>query len=108
MNLKMMLLNEKKHKYIHYDLFYTQFEQRKREVIYSLGLHIHVGFPSDSNGKESACNAGDPGLILRSRRFPGEGNGYPFQYSHLENSMDIGAWRAIVHGFAKSQARLRD
>ena len=60
MNLKMMVLNEKKHTYIHYDLFYTQFEQRKREATYCLGLHIHVGFPSDSNGKESACSAGDP------------------------------------------------
>ena len=50
-----------------------------------------MGFPGGSDGKESACNAGDPGLILGSGRFPGEGNGYPFQYSYLENSMDRGA-----------------
>ena len=44
------------------------------------------GFPSDSDGKESACNAGDPGLILGLGRSPGEWNGYPFQYYCLENS----------------------
>ena len=47
-----------------------------------------MGFPSDSDGRESACNAGDPGLIPRSGRYPGEGNGYPHQYSCLGNSMD--------------------
>ena len=57
-----------------------------------------VGFPGGSDGKESACNAGDPG----SGRSPGEGNGYPRQYSWLENSMDRGAWQAIVHGVTKS------
>ena len=45
------------------------------------------GFPSGSDGKESACNARDLGLILGSGRSPGEGNGYPLQYSCLENSM---------------------
>ena len=49
-------------------------------------------FPDGSNGKESACNAGDPGLIPGSGRFPGEGNGKPLQYSCLENPMDRGAW----------------
>ena len=44
-----------------------------------------------SDGKESACNSGDPGLILGLGRFPGEGNGYPLQFSCLENSMDKGA-----------------
>ena len=43
------------------------------------------GFPGGSDGKESACNAGDPGLIPRSGRSPGEGNDYPLQYSYLEN-----------------------
>ena len=47
--------------------------------------------------KESACNAGDPGSIPRSGRAPGEGNGNPLQDSCLENPMDRGAWRAIVH-----------
>ena len=50
------------------------------------------GFPGDSEGKESARNAGDPGLIPGSGRFPGEGNGSPLQYSGLENPMDGGAW----------------
>ena len=58
-------------------------------------------FPSDSDGKESACNVGDLGLIPGSGRFPGEGNGTPLQYSCLENPMDRGAWHAIVHGVAK-------
>ena len=58
--------------------------------------------PVASDGKESAHNVGDQGLIPRLGRSPGEGNGNPFQYSCLENSMDRGAWRAIVHGIAKS------
>ena len=49
------------------------------------------GFPGGSDGKESACNAGDLGSIPWSRRFPGEGNSNPLQYSCLENSMDRGA-----------------
>ena len=53
--------------------------------------------------KASACNAGDLGLIPGSGRSPGEGNGNPFQYSCLENSMVGGAWWATVHGVAKSQ-----
>ena len=53
--------------------------------------------------KKSACNAGDPGLIPGSGRFPGEGNGYPLQYSCLENPVDRGAWQATVHGVMKSQ-----
>ncbi|CAI9164997.1 unnamed protein product [Rangifer tarandus platyrhynchus] len=47
-------------------------------------------FPDDSDGEESACNAGDPGSIPGLGRFPGEGNGNPLQYSCLENSMDRG------------------
>ena len=50
------------------------------------------GFPGGLDGKESASNRGDPGLIPGLGRFPGEGNGYPLQYSCLENSMDRGAW----------------
>ena len=56
--------------------------------------------------KASAYNAGDRGSIPRSGRSPGEGNGNPLQYSCLENSMDGGAWWAIVHGVTKSQTRL--
>ena len=47
-----------------------------------------------SDGKESSCNAGDPGLISGLGRSPGRGNGYPLQYCCLETSMDRGAWRA--------------
>ena len=54
-----------------------------------------MGFPGGSGGKESACVAGNPCLIPGLRRSPGEGNGYPLQYSGLENSMDRGAWWAI-------------
>ena len=57
--------------------------------------------PGGSGGKESACNAGDSGSIPGSGRSPGEGNGYPLQYSCLENSKDKGAWKAIVHGVAE-------
>ena len=62
-----------------------------------------MGFPGGSDGKESACNVGDLGSIPGLGRSPGEGNGYPLQYSGLENSMDY-----IVHRVAKSPTRLRD
>ena len=51
----------------------------------------YVGFPDGSEGKESACNAGDPCSVPGLGRSPGEGNGNPFQYYCLENSMDRGA-----------------
>ena len=54
------------------------------------------------SGKESACNARKEGLIPRSGRSPGEGNGNPLQYSSLGNPMDRGAWWATVHGVAES------
>ena len=53
-----------------------------------------MDFPHSSVGKESACNAGDPGLIPGLGRSSAEGNGNPFQYSCLEISMDRGAWQA--------------
>ena len=68
----------------------------------------YIYFPASSNGKESAYNAGDLGLIPGSGRSPGEGNGNPLQYSCLENSMDGGTWLATIHGVAKSQTRLSD
>ena len=55
-----------------------------------------MGFPGASDGKESACNAGDLGSIPGLGRYPGEGNGYPLQYSCLENPLDRGAWPARV------------
>ena len=55
------------------------------------------GFPGRSNGKESACNAGDLGSIPGLERSPGEGNGNPLQYSCLENPMDRGAWQATCY-----------
>ena len=57
----------------------------------------------DSAGKESACNVGDLGLIPGLVRCPGQGKGYPLQYSGLENSVDF-----IVHGVAKSQTQLSE
>ena len=71
-------------------------------------LYMLEGFPGFSDGKESACNAGDPGSIPGLGRSPGKGNGNPFQYSGLESSMDRGAWWAIVHGVSKSWTRLSD
>ena len=67
-----------------------------------------LGSPGVSDSKESARNAGDLGSIPGSGRSPGEGNGYPFQYSCLENSMDRGDWRATDEGFAKSWTQLSD
>ena len=61
------------------------------------GQKTILGLPDSSVGKESACNAGDPGSIPGLRRSTGEGIGYLLQYSGLENSMDY-----IVHGVAKS------
>ena len=67
------------------------------------GIHTpaFLSFPCDSAGKESACNPGNLGSIPGLRRSPGEGKGYPLQYSGLENSMNI-----IVHRVTKSQTRL--
>ena len=61
-----------------------------------------MGFPGGSDGKESSCNAGGPSLIPGLGRSPGEGNGYPLQYSGLENSMDREAWRATVPGLQRA------
>ena len=65
----------------------------------------YQGFPGGSD-KKSACSAGDLGSILGSGRSPREGNGYPLQYSCLENTMDRGAWQATVHCVAKSRIQL--
>ena len=60
-----------------------------------------MGCPGGSDGKESACNVGDPGSIPGSEISPGEGNSNPLQYSCLESSMDRGTWQATVHGVTK-------
>ena len=62
----------------------------------------YCGFSGGSDGKGSACNAGDLGSIPGLGRSPGEGNGNPLQYSCLENPMDGGAWWATVYGVAES------
>ena len=66
-----------------------------------LPTSVFLGFPWGSAGKESACNVGDLGSIPGLGRSPGEGTGYPLQYSGLENSMDC-----IAHGVAKTQTWL--
>ena len=67
-----------------------------------------MGFPDGSDDKESACNAGDLGLIPGLGRSHSEENSYPLQYSDLENSMDSRGWQAMVHGVAKSWTQLSD
>ena len=67
-----------------------------------------MGFPGGSEIKTSACNVGDLASTPGSGRSPGEGKGNPLQYSCLENPLGRGAWRAAVHGAAKSQTRLSD
>ena len=64
---------------------------------------VFLGFSCGSAGRESTCNVGDLSLIHGLRRSPGEGKGYPLQYSGLENSMDY-----TVHGVVKSRTRLSD
>ena len=66
------------------------------------GSWLTLIFPGGSNGKASAYNAGDLGLIPGLGRFPGEGNDHPLQYSCLKNPMDEGAWWAAVYGVVKS------
>ena len=71
-------------------------------LIYTF-IYQDMGFPGGPDGKESACNAGDPGLIPRLGRSPGGGSGNPLQYSCLEKSVDRGAWQATVHEVEKSR-----
>ena len=66
-------------------------------------LECQWGVPGGSDGKESACNAGDLGSAPGLGRSPGEGNGNPLQYSCLENPVDRGAWQGTVHRVTKSQ-----
>ena len=66
-------------------------------------LSVNMSSPSGSDSNESACNVGDLDLIPGLGRTPREGNGYPHQYSGLENSMDY-----IFHGVEKSQTQLSE
>ena len=65
--------------------------QSQKVAQYESSCKYLGGFPGGSDGKESACNTGDPGSIPESKRSPGEGNGYSLQYSYLENSTERGA-----------------
>jgi len=73
--------------------------------IYTL-LHLKWASLLAQTVKKSACNVGDVSLIPGSRRSPEERNGYPHQYSCLENSLDRGARQAAVHGVTKNQTLL--
>ena len=92
---------------------YLQIAKRKciyikacTHIIYTYIYTYIYSFSGSSDSKESLCNAGDPGLIPGLGRSPGKGNGYPFQYSCLQNSIDRASWQASVHGVTKSQTRL--
>ena len=73
---------------------HTAHQGTSHEALNTTPSALSDGFPESSAGKESACNAGDPGLIPRSGRSPGERKGYPLQYSGLENP-------CIVHGVTR-------
>ena len=88
-----------------------RFDSWVREIHWKrdrLPTPVFLGFPGSSDGKESTCDAWDLGSIPGLGRSPAEGKGYPLQYSCLENSVDRGAWQAVVHGVAKSRTRLSD
>ena len=72
-------------------------------MIISTAATLPWGFPGGSMIKNLPANARNAGLIPRMGRSPGEGNGNPLQYSCLENSMDRGAWQAIVYRVTKSR-----
>ena len=97
------------HYYIHYKLykFIIHFIFCIICVTFNWSI-IALGFSGSSNGKESTCNAGVPGSISGPGRSIEKGHGKPLQYSCLENFMDRRAWRATVHGIAKSWTRLSD
>ena len=89
-------------------LFLSRDIDRTLDINHNLEGPTKNWLPCGSDGKESACDARDLGLTLGFWRSPGEGNDYPLQYSCLKYSMDRGAWRATVHGVAKSQTQLND
>ena len=70
-------------------------------------IYVCIGLPRRLSGEESACHAGDLGLLSESGRSPAGGSANPLKYSGLENSMDRGAWRATVHSITRHQTRLK-
>ena len=92
--------------FLYFIIFFSKIASTKRNSLEASILLLFRGFPGGSDGKESACNAGDPGLILGLGRSPGEENGYPLRYSCLENSMGGGAWWATVHGVAEESGKI--
>ena len=83
---------------------YSPWGRKESDMTEQLHFHLHFlihsvrGFPGSSAGRESVCSVGNLGAIPELGRSRGEGNGYPPQYSGLENSMD-----SVVHGITKSQ-----
>ena len=87
--------------------------QKMQESSSKTSTSVLLGFPGGSAGKEFTCNAGDLGSIPGLRRPPGEGNGYPLQYSGLENSMDCTVaksqtWLSYFHFFFIDYAKALD
>ena len=88
---------------VHLQYRRPQFDSWVRKIHWKrdrLPTPVFLGFPCGSAGKESACNAGDLGSIPGLGRSPGEGKGYPLQYSGLENSMDCTWGRRVGHDWA--------
>ena len=93
-------------KSLHYLVFHPRFDSWDAKIHWRsdrLPTPVFLGFPGGSAGQESNCNVGDLGSIPELRRSPGEGKGYPLQYSGLENSMDC-----TIHGVTKSRTRLNN
>ena len=82
--------------------FFTTESSQKPILCIVVYVCQSLGFSGGSDGKESACNAGDLGSVPGLGRSPGKGNNSPLQYSCLENYMDRGAWQTTAHGVAKS------
>ena len=79
--------------------------QTQKGLVICLDISVDnriIGLACGSDGKEFACNAGDPCSISGLGRSPGEGNGNPLQYFSLENPMDRGAWWTIDHGVVRN------
>ena len=95
------------HAYVYPPPWSDQGDFRKTYRIY-IHTYTHVGFPGDSDSKESTCSARDTGSIPELGRSPAEGSGNPLQCSCLGNIVDRGAWWATVRGVAKSRTQLSE